>query len=118
VRLDHIPKWSATKVDECKRRHASDLVQVTQKYTKANVKRLQNPNGNLHYLPYSVNRGRSQERKTNRTRASLPGDHRELEPPDPIPNSEVKRLIANGSVRSPHARVGHRQASIPKTPNV
>jgi hypothetical protein len=41
----------------------------------------------------------------------LPDDNRELEPPDPIPNSEVKRLIANGSVRFPHVRVGHRQAS-------
>jgi hypothetical protein len=34
-----------------------------------------------------------------------------LEPPDPIPNSEVKRLSADGSVGSPHVRVGHRQAS-------
>lgn len=45
------------------------------------------------------------------SRNGLPDDNRELEPPDPIPNSEVKRLIANGSVRSPHVRVGHRQAS-------
>ena len=37
-------------------------------------------------------------------------DHSELEPPDPIPNSEVKRLSADGSVGSPHVRVGHRQA--------
>jgi hypothetical protein len=29
-------------------------------------------------------------------------------PPDPIPNSEVKRSRADGSVH-PHARVGHRQ---------
>ena len=42
--------------------------------------------------------------------ASLPGDHRELEPPDPIPNSAVKWFIADGSVGSPHVRVGHRQA--------
>jgi hypothetical protein len=41
----------------------------------------------------------------------LPDDHRALEPPDPIPNSEVKRCIADGSVGSPHVRVGHRQAS-------
>ena len=40
------------------------------------------------------------------------GDHRELEPPDPIPNSEVKRFIADGSVGLPHVRVGHRQALI------
>ncbi len=37
-------------------------------------------------------------------------DHSKLEPPDPIPNSEVKRLSADGSVGSPHVRVGHRQA--------
>ena len=43
-------------------------------------------------------------------RASLPGDHRVLEPPDSIPNSEVKRYIADGSVGLPHVRVGHRQA--------
>ena len=36
-------------------------------------------------------------------------DHRALEPPDPIPNSEVKRCIADGSVGFPHVRVGHRQ---------
>ena len=34
-----------------------------------------------------------------------------MEPPDPIPNSEVKRCIADGSVGIPHVRVGHRQAS-------
>ena len=31
----------------------------------------------------------------------LPDDHRELEPPDPIPNSVVKRFIADGSVGGP-----------------
>ena len=40
----------------------------------------------------------------------LLGDHSEMEPPDPIPNSEVKRLSADGSVGFPHVRVGHRQA--------
>ena len=44
------------------------------------------------------------------TQPVLPGDHRVLEPPDPIPNSEVKRQIADGSVGFPHVRVGHRQA--------
>ena len=38
------------------------------------------------------------------------GDHSEVEPPDPIPNSEVKRFSADGSVGSPHVRVGHCQA--------
>jgi hypothetical protein len=45
-------------------------------------------------------------------------DHRALEPPDPIPNSVVKRCIADGSVGSPHVRVGHRQAPTPKPPIV
>ena len=31
-------------------------------------------------------------------------------PPDSIPNSEVKRRNADGSVGHPHVRVGHRQA--------
>ena len=39
-------------------------------------------------------------------------DHRALEPPDPIPNSVVKRRIADGSVVLHHVRVGHRQAPI------
>ncbi len=38
----------------------------------------------------------------------LPGDISAVAPPDPIPNSEVKRSCADGSVH-PHARVGHRQ---------
>ena len=46
---------------------------------------------------------------------SLPGGHSEVEPPDPIPNSEVKRFSADGSVGSPHVRVGHCQALIPNT---
>ncbi len=45
-------------------------------------------------------------------------DHRALEPPDPIPNSVVKRCIADGSVGFPHVRVGHRQAPTPKPPIV
>ena len=43
----------------------------------------------------------------------LPGDHSAVAPPDPIPNSEVKRSRADGSVQ-PHARVGHRQGLTPK----
>ncbi len=31
-------------------------------------------------------------------------------PPDPIPNSVVKRNRADDSVGSPHVKVGHRQA--------
>ena len=33
-----------------------------------------------------------------------------MEPPDPIPNSEVKRCIADDSVGLPHVKVGHCQA--------
>lgn len=46
---------------------------------------------------------------------ALPGDDRDVEPPDPIPNSEVKRVIADGSMGFPHVRVGHCQALNPKT---
>ena len=47
---------------------------------------------------------------------SLPGGNSEREPPDSIPNSEVKTLSADGSVGSPHVRVGHCQASTQKNP--
>ena len=47
---------------------------------------------------------------------SLSDEHSELEPPDPISNSEVKRLSADGSVGFPHVRVGHRQAYIQNAP--
>ena len=40
---------------------------------------------------------------------SFPGGNSEWEPPDPISNSEVKTLSADGSVGSPHVRVGHCQ---------
>ena len=43
---------------------------------------------------------------------SFPGDHSEWVPPDPLPNSEVKLLSADGSVGCPHARVGHCQGLI------
>ena len=47
----------------------------------------------------------------------LPDEDREREPPDPIPNSEVKPFIGNGSVGPPHVRVAHRQASKLKRPS-
>jgi hypothetical protein len=40
----------------------------------------------------------------------LPGGLSEWEPPDPIPNSEVKLLSADDSVGFPHVKVGHCQA--------
>ena len=39
----------------------------------------------------------------------FPDGHRAVAPPEPMPNSEVKRSIADGSVGFPHVRVGHRQ---------
>ncbi|AMO51116.1 Hypothetical protein AKI40_4742 [Enterobacter sp. FY-07] len=41
----------------------------------------------------------------------MPGGTSAVVPPDPMPNSEVKRRSADGSVGSPHARVGNCQAS-------
>ncbi len=42
---------------------------------------------------------------------NLPGGTSAVVPPDPMPNSEVKRRSADGSVGAPHARVGNCQAS-------
>lgn len=39
----------------------------------------------------------------------FPGGYSEWVPPDSIPNSVVKTLSADDSVRSPHVKVGHRQ---------
>ena len=44
------------------------------------------------------------------SQTGLPGGNSGREPPDPISNSEVKTFSADGSVGSPHVRVGHRQA--------
>ena len=49
------------------------------------------------------------------SRTSFPGGNSEREPPDPISNSEVKTFSADGSVGSPHVRVGHRQDLISKS---
>ena len=46
---------------------------------------------------------------------SLLGDHSEREPPDPIPNSEVKPFSADDSVAVCHAKVGNCQALKSKT---
>lgn len=42
---------------------------------------------------------------------NLPGGSSAVVPPDPMPNSEVKRRSADGSVGSPHVRVGNCQTS-------
>ncbi len=45
---------------------------------------------------------------------NLPGGLSAVVPPDPMPNSEVKRRSADGSVGSPHARVGNCRHQIKK----
>ena len=55
--------------------------------------------------------------KTTTKHQGLLDDNSAVEPPEPIPNSEVKRSSADGSVGFPHVRVGHRQALILKIPN-
>ena len=48
---------------------------------------------------------------------SFPGGYSGREPPDTIPNSEVKPPSADGSVGLPHVRVGHCQAPNTKPPS-
>jgi hypothetical protein len=55
--------------------------------------------------------------KTITKQQGLLDDNSTVEPPEPIPNSEVKRSRADGSVGFPHVRVGHRQALILKIPD-
>ena len=45
----------------------------------------------------------------------FPGSHSDTVPPDSIPNSEVKRISADGSVGFPHVRVGHCQVPFKET---
>jgi hypothetical protein len=42
----------------------------------------------------------------------MSGGHSDAVPPDPIPNSEVKRISGDGSLGFPHARVAHCQTPI------
>ncbi len=51
-----------------------------------------------------------------RVLTSFPGGHSEQEPPDPIPNSEVKMFCADGSVAVGHVRVGRCQGLKPESP--
>ena len=45
----------------------------------------------------------------------FPGSHSDTVPPDSSPNSEVKRISADGSVGFPHVRVGHCQVPLKET---
>ncbi|GAC26637.1 hypothetical protein GMES_4621 [Paraglaciecola mesophila KMM 241] len=42
----------------------------------------------------------------------MSGGHSDAAPPDPISNSEVKRISGDGSMGFPHARVAHCQTPI------
>jgi hypothetical protein len=44
------------------------------------------------------------------------GDHGAVEPPVPIPNTEVKRRSADGSLTTGHARVGRCQVITARFP--
>lgn len=48
----------------------------------------------------------------------FPDGHSAVVPPESIPNSEVKRSNADGSVGFPHVRVGHHQGLIREKPQV
>ena len=63
-------------------------------------------------LPVAIPEVYQRTRQASKQRISpvLPGGNSEREPPDPIPNSEVKTFCADGSVAFSHARVGHCQA--------
>jgi hypothetical protein len=50
------------------------------------------------------------KRKKQIVKTSFLGSHSLCEPPDPIPNSEVKPQRADDSVRPPHAKVGFNDA--------
>ena len=74
-----------------------------------NYQRLQISSGVHQPAPDSVDRPKANDG------TSLLGDHSEREPPDPIPNSEVKPLSADDSVAVCHAKVGNCQALNTKT---
>lgn len=61
-------------------------------------------------------RGHGRQNKNFRVVHSFPGGISEREPPDPIPNSEVKTLRADGSFACCDARVGHCQGPNEKPP--
>ncbi len=66
-----------------------------------------------HYLYYSIRIQVDGVRSLALTLfaiTKLLGNYSVLDPPDPIPNSEVKWISADDSVGSPHVKVGHCQA--------
>ena len=83
------------------------LDHITPKQPEAAVGVSDSPTGALTTFP---------DEKRRRSFAffstSLPGGNSEREPPESIPNSEVKTLSADDSLGPPHAKVGHCQAFI------
>ena len=67
---------------------------------------------------YSNYRSQIQGSEQSELITELLGNHSVLDPPDPIPNSEVKWYCADDSVGSPHVKVGHCQAFNNKKPGV
>ncbi len=96
MRLDHITP---------KQFESNDQIAVTVEMTRTEGLRSRTtPATACYHIPDLLKRAAGHD--------SVPeflDDHRTLEPPDPIPNSAVKRCIADGSVGFPHVRVGHRQ---------
>jgi hypothetical protein len=83
VRLDHIT---------LKRFSSHDLL-ATERYLKTN------PNSEVDATRLeTANISNSGHRYRVVLRTALPGDNSEQEPPEPIPNSEVKLLSADDSV--------------------
>ena len=86
---------------------------TTQATTQIRLKKKEGLKVHLIFYPLHCQRVITASRQKAGT--SFPGDYSGLEPPESISNSEVKRTCANDSVRSPHAKVGHRQGFILKS---
>ncbi len=56
---------------------------------------------NLDYRYFKTELLKIQATSSRENATELLDDHRGVEPPDPIPNSEVKSAIADGSVGDP-----------------
>lgn len=54
-------------------------------------------------------KNREDKRRQEKTSTEYLGGDSAVDPPNSMPNLEVKRCNADGSVGLPHVRVGHRQ---------
>ena len=91
----------------------SDVIQITITLAIGNDSNVDACNSKKNLNP---NLTRRHHESVAKSITAFPGGHSDVEPPDPIPNSEVKRVSADGSVGSPHVRVGHCQDLTPKIP--